>query len=100
MLFRSGDRLRYVPETIEISGRQVPPSLLASYGDKLALEIPLVLPLPLALREVRLADGYADLVWTESGVQGRQYSSLYQARNSALSALSSIFRLSVSANRS
>ena len=95
-----GDRLRYVPETIEISGRQVPPSLLASYGDKLALEIPLVLPLPLTLREVRLADGYADLVWTESGVQGRQYSSLYQARNFALSALSSIFRLSVSSYRS
>ena len=58
-----GGRLRFVPETIVISGRQVPASWLASYGEKLALEMPLVLPLPLTLREVRLADGYADLVW-------------------------------------
>lgn len=92
-----GDRLRYVPETIEISGRQVPASWLAAYGEKLALEIPLVLPLPLSLREVRLADGYADLVWTEStpAVQGRQNSLRYQSRKAALSARSSTFRLSV-----
>ncbi len=97
-----GDRLRYVPETIAISGRQVPASWLASYGEKLALEIPLVLPLPLALREVRLADGYADLLWTEGApaAQGRQYSRLYQSRKAALSARSAVLRRSVSRKRS
>jgi len=60
-----GDRLRYVPGTITVAGREVPAAWLASYGENLALEFPLVLPLPLSLRQVRLGQGYVELVWTE-----------------------------------
>lgn len=62
-----GDRLRYIPEVIEVGGREVPLSWLAAYGEKLALDFPLVLPVPLALRGVRIGDGYLELAWTERG---------------------------------
>ena len=57
--------LRFVPAAIEVAGNSVPLELLSSYGQNLSLEIPLVLPLPLVLREARLGEGYLDLIWTE-----------------------------------
>ncbi|MGQ9779753.1 MAG: LmeA family phospholipid-binding protein [Bacillota bacterium] len=61
-----GDCLRYVPAEIEAAGRRLPSSWLAAYGEKLALEFPLALPLPVVLREVRLGDGYLEVLWRES----------------------------------
>ncbi|MGE5549517.1 MAG: LmeA family phospholipid-binding protein [Bacteroidota bacterium] len=60
------DRLRYIPTEIEVAGSRVQGSWLAAYGERLALEFPLVLPLPLALRQVKLGDGFAELTWTDS----------------------------------
>lgn len=61
-----GDRLRYLPAEIEAAGRRLPSSWLAAYGEELALEFPLALPLPVILREVRLGDGYLEVLWRES----------------------------------
>lgn len=60
-----GERLRFVPEAIEVAGAQIPQSLLASYGESLALEFPVELPLPLTLHRVVLREGYIELHWTE-----------------------------------
>ena len=61
-----GDRLRYVPEEIEAAGKRLPASWLAAYGENLALEFPLEIPLPLVLREIRAAEGHLQLILEES----------------------------------
>lgn len=59
-----GDRLRFVPRNFEVAGRKLPSQWLSTYGEQLALEFPLAIPLPLPLREVNLGNGFLDLVWT------------------------------------
>jgi len=60
-----GSHLRYAPEYIEIGRHRLPADLLNSLGERLALEFPLDLPLPLDIRTVRLNRGFLDLTWTD-----------------------------------
>lgn len=60
-----GSRLRYSPEYIEFGRHRLPAEILNHLGQRLALEFPLDLPLPLDLRTIRLDRGFLDLTWTD-----------------------------------